>query len=183
MQSPGQAFEMCFVVFLLYVILLLSLENMKEKRVRKLTAENVLDTCAFRLAVKTAPTKIRAITEEDVVQIGSSFLDLENRSQRVEVGRYLCIGVDGEKWTCSEKSMQERQAISEEDSEGFCLYMMRHQLPILATIVDEPFCLCVQHDQWESQEGAITWNGKRGDDLSMRVVARSIFDRTYQFLD
>lgn len=149
---------------------------------RELIVEEVITTYTFQLAVKTAPTKIRPIKEEDVVLLGTSFFDLEKRVQQVAVGRYLCVGVNGEMWTCSEKSMQERQAISENDLDGFCLYVMRQPVPILATIVDEPFCLRVRDDRWESQGGAITWNGKYGNDLSMRVIAQSIFDRTYQFL-
>jgi hypothetical protein len=29
----------------------------------------------------------------------------------------------------------------------------------------------------------ITWNGKQGEALSMRVIKGSIFERTYQLLD
>ncbi len=150
----------------------------------QLTVQDVLTTRPFRRAIKIAPVKIRPLTEADVAQIGPSFLDLEQRPQRVEVGRYLCVGVDHERWTCSDKSMQERVAISEPDAEGFRLYVQRNPQPVLATIIDEPFCLTFPGgDRWTSRTGgAITWNGLLGDQMIMRVIEKSIFLRTYQFL-
>lgn len=146
------------------------------------TPEDVILTRSFRRALKTAPTKIRPITEADIAQIGSSFLDLEGREQRVEIGRYLCVGVQGERWTCSQKSMDERKAISDLDEEGYRLYIQRDPQPVLVTLVNEPFRLTMPDgDVWTSQAGAITWNGQHVD-LIMRVVERSIFDQTYEFL-
>lgn len=87
------------------------------------TPEDVFATRLFRRAVKTAPVKIRPFTEQDVLSIGPSFIDLEGREQRVEIGRYLCIGIQGERWTCSEKSMESRVPVSEPDDEGFRLYV------------------------------------------------------------
>jgi hypothetical protein len=149
----------------------------------ELTAEDVLKTQTFRRAVKTAPVKIRPITQEDVARIGPSFFDLESRPQRVEVGRYLCAGINNEQWTCSEQSMQQRTPISEPDDDGFRLYVQRYPQPVLVTLIDEPFCLTLASDRWSSQAGAITWNGQRGDGLIMRVVEKNIFLHTYQFLD
>jgi hypothetical protein len=143
---------------------------------------DVLITQIFRRAVKTASTKIRPFTEQDVSIIGPSFLDLEGREQRVEVGRYLCIGIQGERWTCSEKSMQARIAVSEPDDEGFQLYVQRDPQSVLVTLIDEPFCLSLPGDRWTSQAGAITWNGLFGDQMIVRVVEKNIFYQTYQFL-
>jgi hypothetical protein len=148
----------------------------------ELTAEDVLATLTFRRAVKTAPVRIRPFTEEDVRTIGPSFFDLEQRPQRVEVGRYLCIGSSNEQWTCSEKSMAARLPISKPDSEGFRLYVQRDPQPVFVTLIDGPFCLTLLSDRWESEAGVITWNGQRGDNLIMRVVEKNIFYQTYRFL-
>jgi hypothetical protein len=151
-------------------------------KLRQLTVDAVL-AMPFRRAIKTASTKIRPITEQDVRDIGPTFLDLEGREQRVEVGRYLCIGVQGERWTCSEKSMQDRVAITELDEEGFRLYVQRDPKPVLVTLIEDPFWLMLPGDRWESTGGAITWNGHLGDQLIMRVVEKTIFEQTYQFVD
>ena len=148
----------------------------------ELTAEGILATRLFRRAIKIAPVKIRAFTEQDVCDIGPSFLDLEGRPQRVELGRYLCVGINQERWTCSEKSMQARKVVSELDSEGFQLYVQRDPHPVFVTLIDEPFRLMLRRDCWTSEAGAITWNGLSGDQMIMRVVEKGIFYQTYQFL-
>jgi hypothetical protein len=149
-----------------------------------LTGEEVLTSHTFRPAVKIAPTLIRPMTQQDVEAMGASFLDLEGRAQRVEIGRFLCVGIEGERWTCSANSLAERIAIGTPDAEGFVPYLMRHPHVVLVTIVSEPFRLLVGDDTWESRDngGVITWNGKRGDELMMRVIQGRIFDRTYQLL-
>jgi hypothetical protein len=150
----------------------------------ELTAEGVLTLRSFRRAVKIAPVKIRPFTEQDVCDIGPFFLDLEQQVQRVELDRYLCIGVQGERWTCGERSMNARKAISEPDSEGFRLYVQRNPVVVLATLVDTPFLLSLPDGAcWQSSAGVITWNGLSGEHLIMRVVEKTIFQQTYQFLD
>ena len=149
----------------------------------ELTPEDILTTRTFRRAVKTMPVKIRPFTEQDVRHIGPSFLDLEQRPQRVTLDRYLCIGVQGERWTCGKSSMESRKAISELDTEGFRLYVQRSPQAILVTLIDEPFHLTLPgRDHWTSQAGAITWNGLVGDQMIMRVVEKDIFLSSYQFL-
>ena len=149
----------------------------------ELTAEDVLTTGSFRRVVKTAPVKIRPFTEQDVLEIGPSFLDLEGRKQRVEVGRYLCVGIQGERWTCGKSSMEARKAISEPDTEAFRLYVQRNPQAVLVALIDEPFHLTLPGgDDWTSQAGVTTWNGLSGDQMIMRVVEKDIFYQTYQFL-
>ena len=138
---------------------------------------------------KSAPTRIRPFTEADVQRLGPSFLDLEGRTQRVEVGRCLCVGIEGEQWTCSTSSLQrDRSPISEPDDEGFRLYQQRTPRSVLCFDLPFPFLLVVDtpdvhHEQrWLSQaDGAvITWNGQQGMALDMRVVKRSVFLATYE---
>jgi hypothetical protein len=152
---------------------------------RKLTAEDVLARYTFYPAVKVAPTRIKLITEQDVATLGATFRDLEGREQHVEVGRYLCIGVQGERWTCSAESMRERVAISEPDADGFQNYVQRQPQPVQVAMLAEPFLLDVHGDIWVSQEngGVITWNGQTGEALRMRLIAHDIFKQTYQVLE
>ncbi len=42
----------------------------------ELTAESALSTRTFRRAIKTAPVKIRALTEQDVRDLGPSYADV-----------------------------------------------------------------------------------------------------------
>ena len=147
----------------------------------ELITEDVLKR-PFRRAIKTAPTRIKPVTEQDVALLGPTFCDLEGRKQRIEIDRYLCVGIQGERCTCSERSMSERIAISGPDAEGFCLYHQREPRPVLVTCIDEPFRLTLKNEVLKSQAGAITWNGRLGDQLTMRVVAKSIFVLTYEFL-
>ena len=151
---------------------------------RRLLPEDVLTHGAFQRAIKIATTQIRELTEQDVVTLGATFRDLEGREQRVEVGRFLCLGSQGERWTCSAKSMQDRVAISEPDADGFRQYRQRDPQPVLAAILTSPFTLSVHGDVWQSQEdgGVITWNGKMGDELQMRVITRAIFAETYRLV-
>lgn len=133
---------------------------------------------------KSAPTKIRPFTQSDVERLGPSFLDLEGQTQRVEVGRCLCVGVEGEQWTCSASSLErDRFPISEPDAEGFRLYRDRLPRRVLCFDLPFPFLLVVdaRQQQWQSQvNGAvITWNGLRGEALDMRVVKHSVFLATY----
>ena len=153
--------------------------------VRHLTAEEVLESSPFQSAIKTAPTQIRELSEQDVLTLGATFRDLEGRSQRVEAGHFLCIGSQGERWTCSAKSMQDRVAISAPDTNGFRWYRQRDPQAIQVAILTEPFTLNIRGDVWQSQDdgGVITWNGKTGDELQMRVITRSIFAATYHLVD
>lgn len=150
-----------------------------------LTPGDVLARCTFQQAIKTAPTRIRAFTAQDVVILGPTFRDLEGRLQRVEVGRSLCMGSQGERWTCSAQSMQDQVAISELDADGFRLYRQRDPHPVLVTVLTEPFTLEVRGEAWQSQEdgGVITWNGMTGDEIQMRVITRTIFTETYQMVE
>ena len=149
----------------------------------ELTPELVIDLYPFPVALKTAPTLCRPITARDIAVMGDAFTDLEGTTQRVEIGRWLCKGVQGELWTCSEKSMGEREIFlgTYVDSEGFTLYRMRHPSPVHATVLTEPFTLDVRGKKWSGQEdgGVITWNGETGEALLMRVITRGIFDATY----
>ncbi|HEX7737214.1 MAG TPA: hypothetical protein VF458_20380 [Ktedonobacteraceae bacterium] len=150
-----------------------------------LTVEDVLERSVFQPAIKTALTQIRELTEQDVIMLGATFRDLENRVQRVEVGRYLCVGSQGERWTCSANSMQQRVSVSEPDADGFRWYRQRDPKPVLVTVLTEPFVLETHGETWTSQEdgGVITWNGEIGDALQMRVITRAIFAETYQMLE
>ena len=151
---------------------------------RKLTAEDVLEHYAFQPAMKTATTRIKLLTEQDVAILGATFRDLEGRVQRVEAGRYLCLGVEGERWTSSAESMKARVAIDDPDADGFQNYVQRNPQPVQVTVLTEPFILDVHGDTWVSQNdgGVITWNGERGEALIMRLIARDIFEKTYQFV-
>lgn len=149
----------------------------------ELIAKDVIRSRSFRRAIKIAPAKIRPFTKRDVQDLGPAFLDLEGREHRVEIGRYLCVGIEGERWTCSQKSMESRVAISEPDEEGFRLYVQRDPQPVLVTLIDESFSLLLPDGgRWTSQSGFVTWNGLEGDGLLMRVVEKNIFHQTYQFL-
>lgn len=161
---------------------------------RHLTAEDILERSAFQSAIKVAGTRIRPFTEEDVLNksgeflvdaAGTFFLDLEMRRHTVQVGRYLCVGSQGERWTSSAKSMQDRVAVSMPDADGFRQYRQRAPHPVQAVILTEPFALEVHGDLWQSQKdgGVITWNGKTGNELQMRVITRSAFSATYQMVD
>jgi hypothetical protein len=146
---------------------------------RILTPPEVLQEFSPVLWIKVAPTKIRAITAQDVEQMGDSFLDLEGRTRRIAVGRYLCVGVQGEQWTSAH--IRDRVPISEPDQEGFRQYVQRAPKPVACFDVPFPFLLQTGGKQWESQEtgGIITWNGLAEPDLDMRLIERSIFHATY----
>lgn len=156
----------------------------QESSYQRLSVGDVLERYSFQPAIKVAPTRIKPITEQDIAVLGATFRDLEGREQRVEVGRYLCIGIQGERWTSSAASMQARVAVSEPDADGFQLYVQRNPQPVQVTALTEPFILSVGDDTWVSQEngGIITWNGQTGPTLLMRVIAPDIFTQTYQLM-
>ena len=91
--------------------------------------------------IKITPTRIKQVIERDAAHLGTTFSDLEGREQRVEIGCYLCVGIQGEYRTSSQRSMNEREAISEPDEEGFRLYRQRSLQPVLVVCIDEPFLL------------------------------------------
>ncbi|HLW03901.1 MAG TPA: hypothetical protein VKT82_34960 [Ktedonobacterales bacterium] len=157
-----------------------------------LTYEQVLalyppDT--FKQAIKTATLRIRPFTKEDE-QTFPPTRDLEGRLIKAKVGRCLCIGVEGELFTCSLWSVQnEREPVhlaQEPDAEGFREYRMRDPRPIWYLTLDVPFKLKrPDGDVWESQAdgGVITWNGEVGSACVMRVLKTSIFVKTYTLLE
>jgi len=157
----------------------LCLECRMAGKKRILTPGDVLRAFDSASWIKVAPTRIRAITAEDVQSMGDSFLDLEGRRQRVAVGRYLCVGVQGERWTCSQ--IRDRVLVSGPDSEGFRLYVQLDPKPVACFRLAFPFVLQSGEKDWESQPdgGIITWNGCTGPDLDMRVIERSIFRASY----
>ncbi len=144
-----------------------------------LTPSGVLQNFSPVSWLKVAPTRIRAITVDDVARMGDSFLDLERRAQRVAVGRYLCVGVQGEHWTCSQ--IRDRMPVSEPDQDEFRQYVQLTPKPVACFDIPFPFLLQVDAKEWESQAdgGIITWNERAEPDLDMRVVERSIFHATY----
>jgi len=146
---------------------------------RILTPSDVLHGFTPAPWIKVAPTRIREITPLDVQQMGPSFTDLEGGEQRVAVGRYLCIGVQGEQWTCSQ--IRDRAPVSLPDQEHCRLYVQLNPKPVACFDVPFPFVLQTGEKLWESQEtgGVITWNEKAGADLDMRVVERTIFRASY----
>jgi hypothetical protein len=148
-----------------------------------LTPEVVIQRYQWGLWRKVAPTKIRPFLPEDITIIGPTFRDLEGREHRVEAGRCLCAGPQGDRWTCSVTSLErERVPISDFDAEGFRLYQMRHPQDIRAFDIPHPFHLQVQGHTWECSEpagGFVTWNGQTGADLIMRVNQRATFLATY----
>ena len=147
-----------------------------------LTPEEVIQRYQATRWVKTAPTRIRPITEEDIRVMGPSFRDLEGCEQRVALDRSLCIGPEGEMWTCSNTSLErDRFPVGSPDNEGFTLYHMRNPRPVYCFDIPEQFTLQANGKTWESQEtgGIITWNGKCGQEAVMRVIKRNIFHETY----
>ncbi len=154
-------------------------ETMNVGARRVLTPSDVLHGFTPTPWIEFAPTKIREITDEDVRQIGPFFTDLEGGEQHVSVGRYLCIGDQGEKWTCSQ--IRDRVPVSLPDQEHCRLYVQLNPKPVACFDVPFPFVLQSGEKLWESQEtgGIITWNEKAGADLDMRVVERTIFMASY----
>jgi hypothetical protein len=148
-----------------------------------LTPEIVIRRYQWTSWVKNTPTKIRPFTEQDRTTIGPTFCDLEGREHQVIVGRALCVGLQGERWTTSIASLErDRVAVSGPDSEGFRLYQMRNPQPVKVFDVPHPFMLVVRGESWSCEDavgGYITWNGKQGAELVMRVNQRSTFQATY----
>lgn len=151
-----------------------------------LTPEQVLAAYHPTHWVKTASTRIKIIDEADV-QKETSFLDLEGRRHEVRIGRCLCIGPQDERWTCSVESLErDRYPITDEDAEGYREYKMKHPRPVRCFEIPFPFVLRINGEDWRCDDvagGMITWNGKIGDRLVMRVIARSAFLLSYSRRD
>jgi hypothetical protein len=167
----------------------------KGAEMKRLTPKEVMTYPQFP-ARKTAPTKIRSFTEEDVENVrgefqqdaeGTFFLDLENRRQKVEVGRCLCVGTSPQdRWTSSQKRVdQERVAVGPADEAGFRRYVMKNPTRLTCFDIGHPFALDNEDgkEAWECQDpsgGYITWNRVTGQGSIMRVVQRTPFDATYE---
>lgn len=159
---------------------------------QELTYETILKMYPadeFKQAIKTGTLMIRPFTEEDERNFPPT-RDLEGRLINVQVGRCLCVGVEGELFSCSVWSVEnEREPVNPElppDTQGFREYRIRNPHPIRYIILDYAFRLHrAPDDVWSSQrDGAvITWNGKTGAECSMRVIKTSIFLTTYKLLE
>lgn len=134
----------------------------------------------FSYWYKSAGTLIKPITAQNVQAIRAEFRSLEQLDPRVEAGRFLCVGVDGEMWTCSQ--IGDRRQVSGPNADGFCLYVQRDRRFVACfEYLDTPFRLFAGDQWWTSQtDGAVvTWNEQYGEQLVMRLVARRVFYRTY----
>lgn len=148
---------------------------------RALTHADILAECTFRKAKKVIPVRIRPFTEADFAIFDGSKRDLEGKPLKADLKRCLCVGVEGELFTCSMRTLrEERIAISEPDEEGFRWYRIRSTGPILATDIGYAFTLHSK-SSWQSQAdgGIVTWNGKDDETCEMRVFKRSIFEKSY----
>lgn len=137
-------------------------------------------------AISIGTPRIRPFTEEDERNFPPT-IDKEGNSVIAKVGRCLCIGIEGEPYSCSMESLErDREPIDEyPDVEGFRRYKMRDPKPIKYLALLFPFALLrPKGDTWKSQPegGVITWNGKEGKDCVMRVIVTSIFFKTYKIL-
>jgi hypothetical protein len=147
-------------------------------------------------AKKVAPTRIRPFTDEDVKNVHNEFLrdqsgtyfwDLEQRRQKVEIGRCLLVGVrPQDRWTSSEASVaRERVAIGPADEAGFRRYLLKDPTPLTCFDIDHAFSLDNEDgkEPWTCDDASgayVTWNGIMGQGSIMRVVQRAIFEQTYQ---
>jgi hypothetical protein len=149
---------------------------------RILTPEDVIQRYPYTLCLKYASTRIKIIDETDIAR-EASFLDLEGRTHEVKLGRCICIGSQGERWTCSVESLKrDRYPVSESDAQGYRDYKMKQSQSVHCFDLPFPFTL-LHKGEWlceESSGGIITWNGQHGEALDMRVVRRGVFTATYQ---
>lgn len=151
--------------------------------VQILTPDQIIAEYSYTVWIKNTSTRIKVIQEADR-QRETSFLDSEGRTHEVKIGRCICVGPQGERWTCSVESLErDRYPVSTEDSEGYRQYRMKHPQPVRC--FDIPFSFILQRDNgnWQCDDidgGIVTWNGKTGEGLDMRVVMRSAFAVTYE---
>lgn len=148
---------------------------------KTLTPDQLIQNYTSSLWMKCATTKIKIINESDM-QKEASFVDREGRTHDVIIGRCICVGAQGERWTCSVQSLQrDRYPVTEEDSEGYREYALIR--PQCVAVFDIPFPFTLQHNGlWHCDDnsgGFITWNGVVGTVLVMRVVMRSAFMLSY----
>lgn len=136
---------------------------------------------------KTGSTRIKKLlTQADVdAEPDRVFYDLEGRKHEVVVGRCICIGSEGERWTCSIASVdRDRYPIGEQDEHGYQEYKMKQPRPLRCFDISFPFTLVVPGKvPWSCQDVAgaiITWNGEVQEHLDMRIIQRSIFEKTYE---
>ena len=151
-----------------------------------LTGEEVLAAYRPTFWKKNASTRIKKIVSQADLDTEPehSFLDLEGRRHHLAIGRCICIGVEGERWTCSLSSLErDRDPVGEVDAQGYQEYKMKNPRSMRCFDIPFPFILVFPGKApWncEDQDGAIiTWNGKTGDLLDMRVIKRSVFEATY----
>jgi len=134
-------------------------------------------------ATKTSGTWIKKLlTQEDVDSVDeTSFFDLEGREHQVVIGRCICRGVNGERWSSSLASVErDRYAVGEPDAQGYQLHYMVRPNPVLCFAIPHRFGLIGEKGIWLCKErGFITWNGKQGKELDMRVIEYDIFESTY----
>jgi hypothetical protein len=153
---------------------------------RLLTFDQVIAGYPSSLWKKTATTRVKKLlTLADVdSEPQRVFMDLEGRKHELKVGRCICIGVEGEMWTCSLASLErERIPVGEPDEQGYQDYQQKHPLTLLCFDVPTAFTLLLpKGEPWVCEDlsgGIVTWNGEWGDKLIMRVIQRSIFHKTY----
>jgi hypothetical protein len=131
---------------------------------------------------KSASTRIKKILTEEDVEPG--FFDLEGRWHTITIGRCICIGIEGERWTCSLESVErDRYPVGEPDERGYQDYKMKNPRPLRCFDIPYPFILRTAQSDWlcDNHEGGIVaWNEKTGDELDMRVIKRSVFHKTYE---
>ena len=155
---------------------------------RILTPEQVITHYQYRIWRKTASTRIKQIlTEVDVqAELEPFFFDLEGRRHEIKIGRCICRGVEGERWTTSVESLlRDRYPVGEKDADGYQEYKMKNPRAVFCFDIPFPFILRIAGKaDWQCSDtvGAIiTWNGETENKLlDMRVVKKSVFEKTYE---
>ncbi len=162
---------------------------------KMLKAQDVFSYPRF-LAKKVAPTRIRPFIEDDVQNVNGEFLqdargtffwDLEQRRQRVEIGRCLLVGTSPQdRWTTSTESVvRDRVAIGPADEDGFRLYVIKDPTSLTCFDINHAFSFDPGDGTtpWICENpagGYIVWNGIADEGSTMRVVQRPIFNLTYE---
>src|SRR5882762_2401202 len=109
----------------------------------------------FKQAINIGTPKIRPFTQKDMEKF-PELCDYEGRRIIPKLGRYLCVGYEGEFFTTSEWSVNNQRVLvnadKAPDADGFRKYRIRDPQPVRYIILNFPFVLHRgPDDEWISQ--------------------------------
>lgn len=152
------------------------------------------DDFVFVRVTKTKPIKAKPVNVifNDISIINKFLLDTIEGHASLKAGSMICIGAAGEAWMQSREKLTAKYNLTDIDTDGWLTCQPKPENEADAVQIDHDFCVFAHYGEdhvVDGQKRHVLF-GKAGDWLLRStkdktdswIVARSLFEATYEFL-